>query len=112
MQRGSPDDFDSWAALGNEEWWYDKVLPYFRKSERDLDIQDNYCHGADGPMPVRRRQTGPWPAIQQAFHAACVQAGFGPTHDKNTLAPPPSPASPPPHYTTPPPTPHIPHPDP
>jgi len=87
MQRGFPEDFDSWAALGNDQWSYDKVLPYFRKSERDLDIQDNYCHGSDGPMPVRRRQTGPWPVLQQAFHAACVQAGFGTTNDKNGLHP-------------------------
>ena len=82
MQRGFPEDFDSWAALGNDEWSYERVVPYFRKSERDLDIQDNYCHGADGPIPVRRRQTGPTPAIQQAFHAACVAAGFGTTDDK------------------------------
>src|SRR3977135_3829988 len=82
MQRGFPEDFDSWAALGNDEWSYDKILPYFRKSERDLDIQDD-CHGSDGPMPVRRRQSGPWPVIQQAFHAACVAAGFGTTTDKN-----------------------------
>jgi len=34
-------------------------------------------------MPVRRRQSGPWPAIQKAFHAACVQAGFGTTADTN-----------------------------
>ena len=87
MQRGFPEDFDSWAALGNAEWSYDKVLPYFRKSEHDLDVQDNYCHGSDGPMPVRRRQTGPLPAIQQAFHAACVEAGFGTTNDKNGLNP-------------------------
>jgi choline dehydrogenase len=87
MQRGFPEDFDSWAALGNDEWSYDKVVPYFRKSEHDLDIQDNYCHGLDGPIPVRRRQTGPWPPIQQAFHAACVQAGFGTTNDKNGLHP-------------------------
>jgi choline dehydrogenase len=87
MQRGFPEDYDSWAALGNDEWSYDKILPYFRKSERDLDIQDNYCHGSDGPMPVRRRQTGPWPAIQQAFHAACVQAGFPVTNDTNGLHP-------------------------
>jgi choline dehydrogenase len=87
MQRGFPEDFDSWAALGNAEWAYDKILPYFRKSERDLDIQDNYCHGSDGPIPVRRRQTGPWPAIQQAFHAACIEAGFGTTNDKNGLHP-------------------------
>jgi choline dehydrogenase len=82
MQRGFPEDFDSWAALGNDEWSYAKVLPYFRKSEHDLDIQDEY-HGTDGPLPVRRRQAGPCPAIQQAFHAACVQAGFGTTEDTN-----------------------------
>src|SRR6266446_3240384 len=87
MQRGFPEDFDSWAGLGNDEWSYDKVLPYFRKSEHDLDIQDNYCHGSEGPMPVRRRQTGPVPALQQAFHAACVQAGLGTTQDKNGLHP-------------------------
>src|SRR5688572_15649096 len=82
MQRGFPEDFDAWAALGNEEWSYAKVLPYFRKSEHDLDIRDD-CHGTDGPLPVRRRQAGPWPVIQQAFHAACVQAGFGTTEDTN-----------------------------
>ncbi len=87
MQRGFPEDFDSWAALGNDEWSYEKVLPYFRKSERDLDIQDNYCHGSNGPMPVRRRQSGPWPAIQQAFHDACTKAGFGTTNDTNGLHP-------------------------
>ena len=87
MQMGFPEDFDSWAALGNDEWSYEKVVPYFRKSERDLDIQDNYCHGSDGLMPVRRRQSGPWPAIQQAFHAACLQAGYAVTEDKNGLHP-------------------------
>jgi predicted dehydrogenase (TIGR03970 family) len=86
MQRGFPEDFDSWAALGNDEWSYEKILPYFRKSEHDLDIQDE-CHGSDGPMPVRRRQSGPWPTIQQAFHSACVQAGFGTTNNTNGLHP-------------------------
>jgi len=38
-------------------------------------------------MPVRRRQSGPWPAIQQAFHTACLQAGFDTTNDKNGLHP-------------------------
>jgi choline dehydrogenase len=82
MQRGFPEDFDAWAALGNDEWSYAKVLPYFRKSEHDLDLQDEF-HGTDGPMPVRRRQSGPWPAIQKAFRDACVQAGFGTTEDTN-----------------------------
>jgi len=82
MQRGFPEDFDSWSSLGNDEWSYAKVLPYFRKSEHDLDMRDD-CHGTEGPLPVRRRQSGPWPAIQKAFHAACVQAGFGTTEDTN-----------------------------
>jgi choline dehydrogenase len=82
MQRGFPEDFDAWAALGNDEWSYAKVLPYFRKSEHDLDIRDEF-HGTEGPMPVRRRQSGPWPAIQKAFRDACVQAGFGTTADTN-----------------------------
>ncbi|MCH8745654.1 MAG: GMC family oxidoreductase N-terminal domain-containing protein, partial [Chloroflexi bacterium] len=73
MQRGLPEDFDSWSSLGNDEWSYAKVLPYFRKSENDLDIRDDF-HGTEGPMPVRRRQSGPWPDIQKAFHAACLQA--------------------------------------
>ena len=54
MQRGFPEDFDAWAALGSDEWSYVKVLPYFRKSEHDLDIRDEF-HGTDGPIPVRRR---------------------------------------------------------
>ena len=37
MQRGFPEDFDSWAALGNDEWSYEKVLPYFRKRIPVLD---------------------------------------------------------------------------
>ncbi|MCI0781387.1 MAG: GMC family oxidoreductase N-terminal domain-containing protein, partial [Chloroflexi bacterium] len=82
MQRGLPEDFDSWSSLGNDEWSYAKVLPYFRKSENDLDIRDDF-HGTEGPMPVRRRQSGPWPDIQKAFHAACLQAGFGTTEDTN-----------------------------
>ena len=86
MQRGLPEDFDSWAALGNDEWSYDKVLPFYRKMEHDLDIQDDF-HGTDGPMPVRRRQAGAWPDIQKAFHAACLTAGFGPTEDTNGANP-------------------------
>ncbi len=82
MQRGLPDDFDSWSSYGNDEWSYSKVLPFFRKSERDLDIRDDF-HGTDGPIPVRRRQSGPWPELQKAFHAACLQAGFGATEDTN-----------------------------
>ncbi len=82
MQRGLPEDFDSWASLGNDQWAYARVLPFYRKMERDLDIRDDF-HGAEGPMPVRRRQSSAWPAIQRAFHDACRQEGYAPVADTN-----------------------------
>ena len=82
MQRGLPEDFDLWASLGNDEWSYAKVLPFFRKMEHDLDIHDDF-HGTEGPMPVRRRQSSAWPDIQKAFHATFLEAGFGSTEDTN-----------------------------
>ncbi|XP_043475406.1 glucose dehydrogenase [FAD, quinone]-like [Leptopilina heterotoma] len=35
--RGSPLDFDEWAKLGNKGWSFKEVLPYFKKSENNLD---------------------------------------------------------------------------
>jgi len=86
MQRGMPEDFDAWASMGNDEWSYTKVLPFFRKYERDLDIRDDF-HGTDGPIPVRRRQTGEWPDIQKAFHLACLDAGYHLVEDTNGANP-------------------------
>ena len=82
MQRGFPEDFDSWSRLGNDEWSFEKVLPFYRKLETDLDIQGDY-HGSEGPMPVRRRQSAEWPDIQRAFYDACLQEGFSATEDTN-----------------------------
>jgi choline dehydrogenase-like flavoprotein len=52
--RGSPADYDEWAALGNAGWSFDDVLPYFRHLEADADFGDTPWHGDSGPMPVRR----------------------------------------------------------
>ena len=86
MQRGLPEDFDAWAAMGNDEWSYQNVLPYYRKSESDLDVQDDF-HGTEGPMPVRRRQSGEWPPIQKAFHDALTGAGYKHVEDTNGADP-------------------------
>jgi 5-(hydroxymethyl)furfural/furfural oxidase len=50
--RGSPDDYDEWEALGAAGWRWETVLPYFRKLERDLD-HAGPLHGGDGPLPIR-----------------------------------------------------------
>ena len=73
--RGAPEDFDSWAALGNDQWSYLEVLPYFRKMESDADFHDDF-HGTDGPIPVRRYKPETWLPFQEAFHRSCLDAGF------------------------------------
>lgn len=53
--RGTPADYDNWAALGHPEWSYEKVLPYFVKSEKTLNQ----------PKSAARGDSGPW--INQSF---------------------------------------------
>ena len=81
--RGLPEDFDLWVERGAREWTYLDVLPFYRKMETDLDIQDDF-HGSDGPLPITRRHNdGNWPAIQTVFHSACLEAGHGTANDMN-----------------------------
>ena len=49
--RGQREDFDHWAALGNEGWGYSDVLPYFIKSEGNQRGASAY-HGGTGPLRV------------------------------------------------------------
>lgn len=37
--RGSPHDYDEWAAEGCDGWSYNDVLPYFKKAE-DVQIPE------------------------------------------------------------------------
>ncbi|CAH2237985.1 jg7839 [Pararge aegeria aegeria] len=54
--RGNRLDYDAWAALGNEGWSYKEVLPFFRKSERNMNVEalDSKYHGAKGEQYVSR----------------------------------------------------------
>ena len=80
--RGLPEDYDSWAAQGNDEWGYVKLLPYFRKMEADQDVRDDF-HGNDGPTIVRRHKRETWEPLQSAFYEACISAGFPSDEDMN-----------------------------
>lgn len=52
--RGNREDYDDWAAMGNPGWSFDDVLPYFKKSEDNLELEqvDNRYHARGGPLPV------------------------------------------------------------
>ena len=57
--RGEREDFDLWAEAGNDEWAFEKVLPYFKKTESDQDFDEDY-HGKTGPIRCRRFTPDEW----------------------------------------------------
>lgn len=81
--RGIPEDYDDWAAEGNDEWSFLKLLPYFRKMENDLDFQGDDFHGSEGPIPVRRYNQDELLPVPNAFLKATQDAGFPFTRDMN-----------------------------
>ncbi len=81
--RGVPEDYDAWAAMGNDEWHFEHCFEYFRKIETDTDFGDSDFHSANGPIIVRRFKRDEWLPDQQAFYNACRAAGFPDSPDHN-----------------------------
>ena len=80
--RGTPDDYDAWAAAGNDAWSYQQVLPFFRRLETDMDCSDDF-HGTEGPIFVHHSDPANWHPTQQAFRAGCVALGHQETENHN-----------------------------
>lgn len=80
--RGVPEDYDEWAALGNDQWSWQKVLPYFRRLEDDKDVDDEF-HGKGGPIPIRRYREDELVPVQLAFVRAMRALGYPETEDNN-----------------------------
>ena len=79
--RARRDDFDRWAAAGNDAWSFDRMLPFMRRLETDLDYGASAVHGGSGPVRVRRAALD-HPAAA-AFRAAARELGFPEEPDKN-----------------------------
>jgi choline dehydrogenase len=80
--RGVPENFEEWAAAGNPEWTWEKVLPYFKKLEDDADYEDEY-HSKGGPYPIRRWRESELTPLQKSFVEASLAAGFPEVKDHN-----------------------------
>ena len=78
--RGQREDFDHWAALGNEGWGHDDVLPYFVRSERN-QRGASALHGGDGPLRVS--DIGARHELIEAFIAGAGEIGVPRTDDFN-----------------------------
>lgn len=82
--RGIPEDFDDWAARGNDEWSFERLLPLLRRIENDAEYHDDF-HGTDGPIPVRRWKHEELVAPQRAFVEAARALGYPDAPDANDL---------------------------
>ncbi|MFE4080357.1 mycofactocin system GMC family oxidoreductase MftG [Paenarthrobacter sp. YIM B13468] len=79
--RGRKQDFDGWSSRDSDEWGWDRVLPFYRKLENDLQFGDAEGHGRRGPMIISRPpQDHP---ANQAFAEAARELGFPLEPDKN-----------------------------
>lgn len=74
--RGKREDFDHWAALGNDRWSFDEVLPFQVKLENDLDLGHVAGHGSAGPVPVRRAAQDELTPVASSFVSACLDRGY------------------------------------
>ena len=81
--RGVPEDYDTWASFGNDQWSFRDLLPYFRKLETDTDFHDDF-HGSDGPIIARRFKPEEWMPAQRAFYNSCRAYGFADSPDHNS----------------------------
>ncbi len=80
--RGLPADYDGWAKLGNSEWAWRHVLPYFKRLEDD-ELGPSELHGAGGPIPIRRFRVDQFCGTQLAAHHAFRTLGFAEVTDHN-----------------------------
>ena len=82
--RGQREDFDHWAALGNTGWSYDEVLPYFKRHERNSDLDDDY-HNSSGEYPISNGRFRPdW---TEWYLEAAESAGIVRNPDINGASP-------------------------
>lgn len=80
--RGQREDYDSWAAEGNEGWSYEEVLPYFKRSEHRAEGPSEY-HGYGGPLWVEQASIDEKLELADVFVQAAVQTGLPFNEDFN-----------------------------
>ncbi len=78
--RGQKEDYDHWAQLGNDQWSFDKVLPYFKATQHQ-ERGESELHGVNGALNVAdSRSKIP---VGDDFIRAAQQAGYPYNEDFN-----------------------------
>jgi choline dehydrogenase len=79
--RGNQEDYDEWASLGNANWDYESVLPYFKRAEQHAVFNNTY-HSQEGELHVDFSTRFRTPLAEQ-FIAAAQEAGLPFNEDYN-----------------------------
>ncbi|CAH1155694.1 unnamed protein product [Phaedon cochleariae] len=83
--RGLPRDYDEWEAMGNKGWGYKDVLPFFKRSENNTEMEkrnlDPAFHGTNGPLTIE--SYGWEPPIHQDFLDVAKSQGYAVSVDLN-----------------------------
>jgi choline dehydrogenase len=77
--RGQREDFDDWASAGCDGWSFDDVLPYFKRSEDNLVLNDRF-HSVGGLLGVSEADHDP---LSDRFIKAASAVGIPHTRDFN-----------------------------
>lgn len=77
--RGQADDFHHWGKLGNSNWSWDKVLPYFKKAQDQVRGADDF-HGTGGPLQVTDCMQS---ELADAYIGACEESQIRRNDDFN-----------------------------
>ena len=80
--RGAPTDYQEWVNRGAEGWDWERVLPYFKKVEWDMDFEGP-LHGQGGRIPVRRIFPDLWTEHAKAVGQSLAGAGYEYLPDQN-----------------------------
>jgi len=80
--RGSPFDYDEWAAMGARGWSWPDVMPYFKKLESDADYGEP-MHGKTGPVPIQRHRRADWTGFTRTMAQVFGDMGYAMQEDQN-----------------------------
>ncbi len=78
--RGQKQDYEAWAAMGNPEWGYEQVLPFFRRAEANERLNDRYHSSVGAVSVVEQVQHN---KLSKAFIRAAQELGVSYNADFN-----------------------------